>query len=885
MMLRPPRFLRRFLSLMTWDAREREMDQEMAFHLEGITRDYVRAGMSQPDAVCAARRRFGSRQRLKEEGHEVVVGRFLEDVARDVRHTSRAIRRSPGFAVAVVLTMALGIGGNTAIFSIVDQLLLRPLPYANGDQLVTIHEAGLGSAEQFSVSPANWLDWQRDSRSFQQIASWRTLSTTLTGSGEPLRLNAQLVSAEFFPILGVKPLLGRTVSAEDDRPNAPIVAVLSYRLWQQRFGGDASVIGRPVQLNDRPAEIIGVMPASFRFANQDNDIWGAGRLDRNQPWRQFSGRFVNAIGRLKAGTTVTAARTEMRGLAARLAETYAFNKNTTVDVISLREELTGQVQTSILVLYGTVGLLLAIACFNVASLLLARAASRQREIAIRTALGAGRLTVIRQLLVESGLLALTGGALGILLARWSLDGLMAVAPPDLLNVPELVIDRRVLMYAFGLSALSGTVVGMVPAATVARRSVIAWLRTTGFSARQSPHIRQVLVVCQVALTVMLLCGAGLLVRTIVALNSVGSGFDKYDLLTMDIQLPGVRYNEERAGVFYREALAAFRLLPGVDSVAAANSLAVIGAPRGGTSFYRRSAGHSADERPSASSGDGYAVIRVVSPGYFHALRIPVLLGREFTESDEANPTPGFLVNEAFAKTFLSNGDPLRESLSVWMQAQNPYLPIIGVVGNVSEGSVRDEAKPTVFYSLRQMPETGIVGVTFFIRASQPTAIASSAVARIHDFDKNLAVTKIRTFESALTDSLARERLSALVSSAFALTGLLLAALGLYGLLSFLVTERTKEIAIRIALGAQRGQLMRSVVIGGLSLVAIGSAVGFAGALVLFRLVASLLFGVTPYDLPTYGAVLVLLFTVAVVASYVPACRAARVEPLMALRQE
>jgi putative ABC transport system permease protein len=393
---------------------------------------------------------------------------------------------------------------------------------------------------------------------------------------------------------------------------------------------------------------------------------------------------------------------------------------------------------------------------------------------------------------------------------------------------------------------------------------------------QSPRVRQTLVVCQVALTVVLLCGAGLLVRTVIALNSANNGFNKHDVLTMEIRLPGIRYTPERTMAFYREAVAALQALPGVESAAAANSLAVIGTLRGGSWLHRRGTPElPVHERPAA-------MVRVVTPGYFRTLAIPVLRGREFTQADDVSATPGFVVNEAFATAFLSDVDPLSASLTVWMQRENPYLPVIGVVGNVSEGSVRDSAKPTVFYSHRQMPETGM---TLFVRANQPAAIARSAVNALHNLDPNLAVSKVQTFDDAIAESLARERLSALVSGAFALSGLLLAALGLYGLLAFLVAERTKEIGIRIALGAQLGRLTRSVVGGGLRLVAIGAAIGVVGSLVLFRLVGTLLFGVKPYDLSTYVTVLALLCAVASLASYLPARRAARVEPLVALRQE
>jgi putative ABC transport system permease protein len=875
-----PRFFRRLLALVTFGARDRDMNDEMTFHVEAMKREHARTGMTEKDAELEARRRFGSKLRMKEEGHEVRTGRIFEDIARDVRHTGRGLRRNAGFATAVALTLALGIGGNTAIFSVVDQLMLRPLPYPNGDDLLTVYEsftAGtLNLQAKNVVSPANWLDWQRENRTLQGLAAWRTMSVTLTGVGDATQLNAQVVSSEFFPLLGVRPLLGRTVSEEDDRPNAPTVAVLSHQLWQRRFGGDPNVVGRLVQLNDRPAQIIGVMPASFRFIYQDNDLWGAFRLNRNQPWRETAGRFMNVVARLKPGTTMSAARADMEGIARRLEAMHVFNKNTTVKLVPLREELTGEVHTALLVLYAAVGVLLAIACFNVANLLLARASSRRREMAIRTSLGAGRGAIVRQLLVESVLLAVAGGALGIGLANWALDAIMAFAPADLLRVPDLSVDTRVLTYALGLSVVTGVVVGIVPALLVARRSIEASLRQTASSVTQSPRVRQTLVVCQVAMTVLLLCGAGLLLRTVLSLNSVNNGFDKHNVLTMDISLPGTRYPVDRRVAFYRDAIAELRALPGVESAAAGNSLPVIGSPRGGSWFHRLGTPElPVSERPAA-------MIRVVTPGYFRTLRIPVLRGREFAEADDANPTPGYLVNEAFATTFLSGVDPLRESLTVWMQNQNPYVPIIGVVGNVSEGSVRDNAQPTVFYSHRQMRETAM---TLFVRANAPTALAHAAVNVIHRLDPNLAVTKVRTFEGALAESLARERLSALVSGGFALTGLMLASLGLYGLLAFLVTERTKEIGLRIALGAQRANLTWSVIAGGLRLVGIGAAIGVGVSLVLLPWFGTLLFGVTPTDLSTYAIVLTLMLAVAGLASYVPARRAAGIEPMIALRQE
>jgi putative ABC transport system permease protein len=875
MALRPPLFIRRVLALFRWRSRDRDMEREMAFHVDSLARDYARDGLSDVDAQRAARRQFGNLTRLKERGHDERTMRLVEDVTRDVRHAARGLWRSPGFSLAVILTLALGIGGNTAVFSVVDQLLLRPLPYPDGDQLVVVEET-VGANPHADVSPANWLDWQRESRTFRRFAAWRSWSFTLTGTGEPRRVNAQQVSSEFFPLLGVAPLLGRTISDEDDRPNGPRVAVLSYRAWQNELDGDPRAIGRTVQLDDRAYEIVGVMPPGFRFVQQDVDLWTAAQLDRTRPWRETEGRVIAVVGRLAADATIGTARSEMEGIARRLAAMYTFNKNTSVTVTPLREVLTGQVRTSVLVLFAGVGVMLAIACFNVANMLLARAASRQREIAIRASLGAGRWAIARSVLVESLLLAGAGGALGLALARGSLDALLVVAPTNLLGVSELFIDRRVLSYAFGLSLATGAVAGLAPTILFARRSMADALRTRGSKAGHAPRVRQALVVVQVAMTVVMLCGAGVLVRTLIALNRAHMGFDAHDVLTMRVAVSPARYSAERCREFYREAVARVRALPGVETAAAGISLPMIGSPRGGTSFRELGTPERpASERPTT-------VVRMVAPGYFHTLRIPVLRGREFTDADNANPMAGFVVNETFARTYFSGRDPFASSISVWMMADNPYLPIIGVVGDVSEGSVRAAPQPTVFYSHGRMPWSTM---TLFVRGRQPESFVRPVTAALHELDPTLVVSNVRTIESALAESLARERISALISTSFGAGGLLLAALGLYGLLAYLVAERTKDIGIRIALGARLARITGSVVAGGLALVAIGAAIGVAGSLLLLRSLGTLLFGVTPYDVPTYAIVVVLLGAIAALASYLPARRAARIEPLTALRQE
>ena len=663
-----------------------------------------------------------------------------------------------------------------------------------------------------SVSPATWLDWQRDTRTLERVAAWAAgRSAILTGAGEATRLSLQAVSSEFFPVLRVEPILGRTINEDDDRPNAPDVAVISHRVWQTRFSGDRNIVGRFIQVNDTPTQVVGVMPPQFRFVYHDNDAWVPLKLDRNAPWRERGGRFINVVARVKMGTGIETARADMDQVASRLASTYEFNRNRTARLVPLREELTGRVDDSLIALYIAVGVLLAIACFNIANLLIARAASRRQEIAIRTSLGAARSALVRQLLVESTLLALVGGALGIVFARSSLDALVAFAPPQLLGVPEVTLDARVLLYVAGLSVLTGLVAGLAPSVIVARRSIVESLHASNSRVTHSPRIRQALVVGQVAMTVVLLCGAARPVRTVIALTSVNHGFEQQGLLTMQVSLPGTRYPIERQVAFQQELLTTIRALPGVDSAAGANGLPVIGAPRAGTSFHRLSTPVvPGPQRPSAT-------IRVVTPGYFRTLRIPVLRGREFTHADDANPVPGFIVNQAFVDRYLGNVDPLGESLMVSMQDEDPYAPIVGIVGNVGEGSMRGAPRPTIFYSHRQLP----LGPR---RSCGPTGRSGrpKPLRLICRMDPNLAIRNVRMFEEAVAESLAQERLTALVSGAFALSGLLLASVGLYALLAFMVGERTREIGLRIALGAQGRELTWSVVQDGLRLVSIGA---------------------------------------------------------------
>src|SRR5262245_61156503 len=797
----------------------------------------------------------------------------------DIRYCLRTLARTPVFTITVVLTLALGIGANTAIFSIVDRLLLRSLPFPNGEQLVVLHESRR-TAPRMDVSPANWLDWQRDSRSFESFAAWTNrFPSTLTGSGEPERLKAETVSHEFFPLLGVQPALGRIFSANDDRPGAPPTAILSYSLWQRKFAGDKGILGKTIELNAMAVEVIGVMPAGFRFLSYDTDVWHPFALDRNVSWRDTAGRFIPyVVARLKPSSTYDTAKAEMETIAGRLAQLHVFNRDTSVTVIPLREAMTGQVRTSLLVLFAAVGFLLLIACSNVANLMLARSAYRRREIAIRTSLGATRIAIVRQLVTESLLLAIAGGIAAVFVARWGVGVLLALVPPTLLQTSSIPIDRWVLLYTLAISVLTGVVVGLAPALPAIRVDFAYYLRSGTRSVTLSMPLRKGLIVAQVAMTVVLLCGAGLLVRSLFALIHDAIGVRAENVLTMRVELPASRYNPPQRLGFFRQVIERLQALPGVQSASAANDIPVATLRTSGTSFQiLGQAELPPNERPTTR-------VRVVTPGYFKTLGIPLLSGRDFTQDDQTRgATQVFIVNETFAKRYFPNSDPLSASISVNMQRpDNPYGRIIGIVGNVKEGSLRGVAEPTVFYNYRPLPYPGM---TLFVRTTRGAEAAREATQIVRDIDRNLPLVEVRMLEDAFADSAARERLNAVVSGAFSVCALLLATLGLYGLIAFTVAERTNEIGIRLALGAQASRVLGMIMKQGLALVALGGVLGLAIAFGVSRFLETLLFGVKSYDPLTFGTVSVLLLLISLIAVLIPARRATRINPLVALRND
>jgi predicted permease len=866
---------------------DKDMDNEMRLHIDLLAQEYERAGRSPTDARRAASRRFGNLLQLKERGHDVRSFRMLEAVLRDAKYGLRGLIRTPVFTATVVLTLAAGIGANTAVFSIVHGFLIRPLPFPDADQLVEIYES-IPLYARASASPANWLDWQKESRTFESLAAWNLAQATLTGGGEPERIRGQKASAELFRVMRVEPLVGRPFTQEDDQPGASPVAIVSRRLWRQRFGEDPAIVGKTLELDGVAHRIVGVMPAEFHLVFRDIDYWIPFALDRDRAQQRTEGRYIQVVGRVKSSVTLAAARAEMEAIARRL-QRYPSNKDVTVTIVPLREVIGGDVRAPLLLVLAVVSVFLLIACFNVASMLLARSAARTREIAIRAALGAGRGAIVRQLLVESLLLAVIGALGGLLIAR-AVTG--SVMQSDMAQVADVSVDRGVLIYALGLSVVTGLAFGLGPSLTITRRSAYEYLR--GEARAHGSRSRQILVTAQIAMTVMLLCAGGLLTRSLNALVGTRTGMDVQNVLTMSVGLPEKRYDEAQRVEFFRQALQRVRSLPGVESAAAAGSLPVVGAPLQDGVFHVRGTplrfpsqdpvkGLRASDASSGPLTGPFAKIRVVTPGYFKTLGIPTSAGRDFTEQDQRDSAePVFIVNEAFARKYLRAGDPVSARISVLGRPDNPYGRVVGVAGDVYDESPRLGAAPTIFYAHAHQPVTGMV---LFVRTSVKTDLRQAVVQTVHDLDRSLVVNQVQMLTDALSTGLALEKLAAIASSGSALTALLLASLGVYGLLAYLVAERTREIGIRRALGAQASAVVRMVMARGLRLIAYGGVLGLMGGLAASQLIRGLLYEVTATDPVTFAGVIVLVVVVGTMAAAVPAIRAARVDPLIALRQD
>lgn len=810
----------------------------------------------------------------------------MHSLIQDLRYGARMLVKSPAVTIVAIVVLTLGIGANTAIFSVVHAVLLRALPYQDGDRLAIVWEHRYRGKEnpQNVINLANFFDWKTQNTVFSDMAAFFDLNVNLTGDGEPEEVPAQLAMPNLFSVLGVNAIKGRTFVPDDGKDDQRVV-VIGYDLWQRRFGGDANIVGRKVILNNRANEIVGVLgPDSSWFVqkgsqiNHPPQIWLAWQI--TDDLKQRRGRFARAVARLKPGVTFDQAQNEMNIIGTRLAEQYPFDVNWGVTVVPLRTQFTGEIRKPLLILLGAVGFVLLIACANVANLLLARAASRKREIALRAGLGASRWRIARQLLTESVLLSLAGGSCGLLLAIWGTRALLSLSPPELLDVRGATVNLPVLGFTIALTLLTGIVFGLFPALEASRFDLSEPLKESGKSVvggTGARRMRGAFVVAQVALALVLLVGAGLLMKSLSRLQSVEPGFDPNNLLTMRVNLPARKYDTDPKIInFFKQAAEQMRNIPGVESVGAINTLPFDG-PHSGTSLQ-------IEGQPKRPAGQELSTgVVVTDASYFQTMHIPLKRGRLYTPQEALEMRHVVVVNEAFAREIFPGQDAIGQRVTINMKDDNQPSEIIGIVGDNKSKSLDSEVEPMAFW-----PHAELVypGMTFTIRTHGDSA-GTAAAARnvIHQLDPDQPIGQVATMQTLMAKSVARAKFNSTLLAIFSVVALVMAAVGIYGLMSYSVLQRTHEIGVRMALGAQRADVLKLILKQGILLALIGVSVGLAGSFGLTRIISSLLFEVAATDKATFAAVAVGLFVITFMASYIPAWRATKVNPLDALRYE
>jgi putative ABC transport system permease protein len=816
---------------------------------------------------------------------------------QDMRYGVRMLLKNPGITIIVILALALGIGANSAIFSVVNAVLLRPLPYHESERLVFLNEKS-PVLDEMSISYPNFLDWRAHNQSFEKIAVYNRASYNLTGTGEPERILAGQVSADLFSVLHVNPLHGRVFTNEEDQPGGTPVVVLSYPLWQRRFGGQSNILNQAITLNGKSYTIIGIMPESYDYPSRVEMWVPVGQLSDQLSWKSRGNHpGLYGVARLKPGVTFEQADADMNTIAANLEKQYPdSNSASRVRLRWLMEIFVSDVRRALWVIFGAVGFVLFIACANIANLLLARATARRKEMAIRTAVGASRWRIIRQLLTESILLSLIGGGLGLALARFGIDLILYVSPDAIPRSREIGLDWRVLAFTIGVSFLTGILFGLIPAVQAGRVDVHETLKETGRGTAGRHWLRSSLVVVQVATTLVLLIGAGLMIRSFYLLQKVNPGFNHEHLTSFSVALPQRKYaNGEQRGAFYNRLLENIRALPGVESAGAATGLPL------GNNGWQTS--YSIEGQPTPER-DRVPLMEacLVTPDYFRAMNIPVLRGRVFNDRDDRSHLAGrdlstlnenqraiagvnaIVIDEEFAKRHWPNEDAVGKRVKLGTSAGAPSLEVIGVVGRVKMESLNQNSDRVQGYFAFNQNPSGTM--TVVIKASSdPNQLISAVRAAVKEVDPDQPIYNPRTMDEIRAESVQGERLNLTLLSLFAGIALVLAIVGIYGVMSYSVTQRTHEIGIRMAIGARPLDVFKMVLGHGMKLALIGVGIGLVSAFILTRLMETMLFGVEPTDVPTFTGISVLLITVALLACYLPGRRATKVEPTISLRYE
>jgi predicted permease len=805
----------------------------------------------------------------------------MQNFFQDVRYGIRTLARVPGFTFIAIVVLALGIGANTAIFSVVNGVMLKPLAYRNANELVVLWEK-MKQTDTLDLAPDDFVEYRARAQSFEQVAASVKQGYTLTGNDEPLRMDGAEVSANLFQLLGVEPLLGRGFLAEEDKPGASHVVVLSYSLWQRQFGGDKKILNQTIRLNGEPHTVVGVMPADFQYPPPL--LRGNALEARSELWtpllvETMQGRNSHgllAIGRLKKGVSFEQARAEVDIIAEQRDEkTRASHNGIGANLLLLHEQVVRKIRPALLILLGAVGFVLLIACANVASLLLVRAAARQKEIAIRSALGAGRRRIVQQLLIESLLLALPGGGLGLLLAEWGNTLLLKLGASNIPRVDQIGTDSRVLLFTFGVSLVTGILFGLVPALKASSPNLVETLKESGRNSTGSTNrLRSALMVTEVALALVLLVGAGLLIKSFWQLQQVDPGFKVENLLVMETTLPVTKYAEGyQQTAFYQQALEKLSSLPGVQSSAIVN-IPPLSGRRGVDAFEIEGSANSRNV-----SDVPLADYRSISADYFQVMGISVLSGRAFTPGDTASAPLVAIVNQATARRYFQDENPLGKRI----KTKDEWRTIVGVVSDVRQSGLDEQAATHLYVPFFQLPQ-GRMG--WVVRTTtEPLNLLASIRNQIYEVDKDQPVYNVHTMERILAESLSQRRLNMLLLGTFSATALLLSLVGIYGLIANSVTQRTREIGIRQALGAQKRDVLRMMIKQGMLLTLTGIGIGLLAALMLTQFLKGLLHEVNDKDPLTFAGVALLLAAVALLACYLPARRVTKVDPMVALRYE